>query len=103
MRSGTHSRPASYCSHVKDALTAVVQMTVKGNPMTTLYRHATVRTHLSSILTEGLDLACATATLPLVRLHTPERTHWALLHVVPRHGVALADVILLDVQVPRPW
>ena len=38
-----------------------------------------------------------------VWLHTPGRTPWAVLHVVERHGVALADVILLDVQVPRSW
>jgi hypothetical protein len=71
--------------------------------MTTLYRHATVRTHLSRILAEGLDPACATAPPLLLWLHTPERTPWAVLHVVRRHRVALTDVILLDVQVPRQW
>ena len=70
---------------------------------TSVYRHATLRQHLASILAEGLDPARATATLPLVWLHTPERTPWAVLHVVRRHGVGLADVIVLDVQVPRPW
>jgi hypothetical protein len=39
----------------------------------------------------------------LVWLHTPGRIPWAVLHVVRRHGVALTDVIVLDVQVPRSW
>ena len=76
----------------------------KGHAMSTyVYRHATRRQYLASILAEGLDPARATATPLLLWLHTPERTPWAVLHVVRRHGVALADVILLDVQVPRQW
>src|SRR5438552_8096867 len=67
------------------------------------YRQATVRQPLPRILAEGLDPARATATPPLVWLHTPVRTPWAVLHVVRRHRVALTDVILLDVQVPRQW
>lgn len=68
-----------------------------------VYRHATLRQHLPSILAEGLDPDRATTTPLLLWLHTPERTPWAVLHVVRRHGVGLADVILLDVQVPRHW
>ena len=70
---------------------------------TSVYRHATLRQHLARILVEGLDPARATATPPLVWLHTPVQTPWAVLHVVRRHRVALTDVILLDVQVPRQW
>jgi hypothetical protein len=68
-----------------------------------IYRHATLHQHLASILAEGLDPARATTLPPLVWLHTPGRTPWAVLHVVRRHGVALTDVIVLDVQVPRQW
>lgn len=71
--------------------------------MPTLYRHATIRHHLPSILAEGLDPAHATGRQPLVWLYTPARTPWAVLHVMHRHGVALEDVVLLDVQVPRHW
>jgi len=67
------------------------------------YRHATLYRHLASILAEGLDPARARDAPPLVWLHTPVRTPWAVLHVVRRHRVALTDVILLDVQVPRQW
>jgi hypothetical protein len=68
-----------------------------------VYRHAKLHQHLASILVEGLDPARATATPLLVWLHTPGRIPWAVLHVVRRHGVALTDVIVLDVQVPRSW
>ena len=68
-----------------------------------VYRHATLTHHLPSILGAGLDPARALDAPPCVWLHTPGRTPWAVLHVVERHGVALADVILLDVQVPKQW
>jgi hypothetical protein len=68
-----------------------------------MYRHATLHQHLASILAEGLDPTHATTLPPLVWLHTPGQTPWAVLHVVRRHGVALTDVIVLDVQVPRQW
>ena len=71
--------------------------------MPTLYRHATVRHYLPSILAEGLDPAHATGRQRLVWLHTPARTPWAVLHVMHRHGVTLEDIVLLDVQVPRHW
>jgi hypothetical protein len=70
---------------------------------TITYRHATLRRYLPAMLAEGLDPTRATGKQPLVWLYTPSRTPWAVLHVVRRYGVALADVILLDVQVPRPW
>jgi glyoxylase-like metal-dependent hydrolase (beta-lactamase superfamily II) len=70
---------------------------------TVRYRHATLRQHLPSILAVGLDPARALAPPAVVWLHTPGQTPGAVLHVVERHGVLLADVILLDVQVPRSW
>jgi hypothetical protein len=69
----------------------------------TSYRHATLRQHLPRILVEGLDPACATGKHPLVWLHTPSRTPWAILHLMKRHRVDVADMVLLDVQVPRRW
>jgi len=68
-----------------------------------VYRHATLHQHLASILATGLDPTHATAAPPLIWLHTPGQTPWAVLEVVERHGAALTDVILLDVQVPRQW
>ena len=70
---------------------------------TVRYRHATLRQHLPSILAAGLDPSRATDTPACVWLHTPGQTPGAVLHVVERYDVPLADVILLDVQVPRRW
>jgi hypothetical protein len=55
------------------------------------------------MLAEGLDPACATGKHPLVWLHTSSRTSWAILHLLKRHRVDVADMVLLDVQVPRRW
>jgi hypothetical protein len=70
---------------------------------TVRYRHATLRQHLPSILAAGLDPARARDTPAVVWLHTPGQTPGAVLHVMERYGVLLAEVILLDVQVPRSW
>ena len=67
------------------------------------YRHATLRQSLPRILMEGLDPQRATGKQPLVWLHTPSRTPWAILHTTKRHRVAMAEVVVLDVQVPRSW
>jgi hypothetical protein len=69
----------------------------------TTYRHATLRQYLPRILAEGLDPACATGKQPLVWLHTPNRTQWAITHTMQRHRVARSEVVILDVQVPRSW
>ena len=55
--------------------------------MGTTYRHVTLRQYLPSILAEGLDPACATGKQPLVWLHTPHRTEWAVTHTMQRHRV----------------
>jgi hypothetical protein len=71
--------------------------------MATTYRHATLRQYLPSILAEGLDPARATGKQPLVWLHTPSRTPWAMTHTMRRHRVDEAAIVILDVQVPRSW
>src|SRR5712691_10558566 len=69
----------------------------------TTYRHATLRQYLPAILAEGLDPQRATGTQPLVWLHTPSRTPWAMTHTMRRHRVDVAEIVILDVQVPRRW
>ena len=64
---------------------------------TTTYRHATLRRSLPAILAEGLDPARATGKQPLVWLHTPSRTPWAILHPMKRHRVTMAEIVVLDV------
>jgi hypothetical protein len=41
--------------------------------------------------------------LPVVWLHTPGRTAWALLHTIRRHGGRIEAVVTLEVDVPRSW
>ena len=69
----------------------------------TTYRHTTTRANLASILAEGLDPKRATGKKELVWLHTPARTVWAILHTQKRHGAVLADVVTLEVSIPRSW
>ena len=71
--------------------------------MGTTYRHVTLRQYLPSILAQGLDPACATGKQPLVWLHTPHRTEWAVTHTMQRHRVTRSEMVVLDVQVPRSW
>jgi hypothetical protein len=68
-----------------------------------IIQHATLKQHLASIEAEGLDPKRATGKQDLVWLHTPGRTMWAVLHTQKRHGVALAEVLVLDLDVPRGW
>lgn len=67
------------------------------------YRHATLRQSLPRILAEGLDPQRATGTQSLVWLHTPSRTPWAIAHTMRRHRGDVAEIVILDVQVPRSW
>jgi len=71
--------------------------------MATTYRHVTLRQYLPSILAHGLDPARATGKQPLVWLHTPSRTPWAITHTMRRHRVDVAEIVILDVQVPQSW
>jgi len=41
--------------------------------------------------------------LPVVWLHSPGRTAWALLHTIRRHGGRVEDVVVIELDVPRAW
>jgi hypothetical protein len=40
---------------------------------------------------------------PTVWLHSPHKTAWGILHMFKRHQATLADVVIVDVNVPRAW
>lgn len=68
-----------------------------------IYRHATLRRNLASIRRHGL-LACKSrGRLRAVWLVAPGAASWALLHVCRRHQAVPADVVLLEVRLPRSW
>ena len=58
-------------------------------------RHATPSRNLASILQRGLLCRKSKGRLPVVWLHAPGKTSWALLHTVKRHGGRVEDVIVL--------
>jgi hypothetical protein len=66
-------------------------------------RHATPARNLSSILQRGLLTRKSRGRLPVVWLHSPGKTSWALLHTVKRHGGRVEDVIVFEVSVPARW
>jgi hypothetical protein len=41
--------------------------------------------------------------LPVVWLGSAARTLWAAAHVVRRHGGRIEQVVILEIDVPRPW
>ena len=66
-------------------------------------RHATPSRNLSSILQRGLLTRKSKGRMPVVWLHAPGKTSWALLHTVKRHGGRVEDVIVFEFNVPARW
>jgi hypothetical protein len=58
---------------------------------------------LNSILRRGLLCSKSRGRLPVVWLHAPGRSAWALLHTVRRHGGRAEAVIVIELEVPRRW
>jgi hypothetical protein len=68
-----------------------------------LLRHATPRKNLASIRRAGLLCSRSRGPRPVVWLHAPGRTAWAVLHTVRRHGGRAEAVVVLEVAIPRGW
>ena len=68
-----------------------------------ILRHATTRRNLDAIHAAGLRTACAdpTAKIQGVWLHSPSKSAWAVVHTMRKHGVALDDVVVIEVRVNR--
>jgi hypothetical protein len=66
-------------------------------------RHATLHRNLISILTHGLLTAKSQGRYKAVWLHEPQRSEWAALHTVARHGGLIEDVVIIEVTVPKAW
>ncbi len=66
-------------------------------------RHATPSCNLSSIVKRGLLCRKSRGRLPVVWLHAPSKTEWAILHTVRRHGGRVEEVIVFEVNVPSSW
>ena len=68
-----------------------------------LLRHATPRRNLPGIRRDGLLCSKSRGRLPVVWLHAPSKTPWAVLHTVRRHGGRVEGVVIIEVDVPRSW
>src|SRR5690349_20420578 len=66
-------------------------------------RHSTPTSNLCSINQQGLLTGLSRGKLPVVWLHSPSRSAWAVLHVSKRHKVRVEDTTTVEVEVPRPW
>ena len=63
--------------------------------------HATPKTNLESIQSEGLDPNRSRGKEAVVWLHTRSKTEWAILHTINRHKCDISDVVIIEVDVPR--
>jgi hypothetical protein len=68
-----------------------------------LLRHATLAKNLPAIARAGLLCSKSQGRLPVVWLHSPAKTAWAVVHTVRRHGGRLEAVVTLEINVPRSW
>jgi hypothetical protein len=68
-----------------------------------LLRHATPIRNLRGIFRSGLLCSMSQGKLPVVWLHSPAKSAWAMLHTVKRHGGRVESVAVLEVSVPRGW
>jgi hypothetical protein len=77
--------------------------TSKGKSGSVVLRHATPRKNLKSILSRGILCSKSQGAKPVVWLHKAERSAWAMVHTVLRHGGRIENVVILEVCVPRAW
>ena len=68
-----------------------------------ILRHATLVRNLPGIERRGLLCKKSKDRLAVVWLHTPAKSFWATLHTIKRHGGRAEAVVILLVDVPRPW
>jgi len=64
-----------------------------------LLYHTTLNYNRYSIEENGIKVAYSQGKLAAVWLHTADRTAWAFLHCVRRHGGRVEDVITFEVEV----
>lgn len=68
-----------------------------------ILRHATTTERAAHIREEGFRVAMAdpAAKIKGIWLHSKSNSAWATLHTIRKHGAALEDVVILEVNVPR--
>jgi RNA:NAD 2'-phosphotransferase (TPT1/KptA family) len=61
--------------------------------------HATPKRNIQSIRRKGLLCSRSRGKMKVVWLHEAERSAWAMIHTVKRHGGRIEDVVVLTVDV----
>jgi hypothetical protein len=59
--------------------------------------------NLAGIVRAGLLTSKTQGKLPVVRLCSPSRSTWAILHTIKRHGGRVESTAVLEVDVPWAW
>ena len=65
--------------------------------------HATPRANIESIKENGLLASKAKKKDKFVWLHTPSRSHWAIIHTCKNHKADWDDVAIIEIDIPRSW
>jgi len=67
------------------------------------WRHATTFSNYVTIAVDGIQLSGSNGTSgrQAIWLHRPEKTAWAIIHTMHRHGVNLDDIIVLELHLER--
>ena len=63
--------------------------------------HTTPRSNLENIQREGIDPTRSEGAEAVIWLHTPSRSHWAILHTAKRHNCNVDDIVVIAVNIPR--
>jgi hypothetical protein len=64
------------------------------------FRHATTFSNYVTIAVDGIQVgACDQAAgRKAIWLHTSDKTPWAIIHTMQRHGVTLAEIVVLELH-----
>ena len=63
--------------------------------------HATLKSNLESIHENGIKPSFSKGKEACIWLHTRSRNEWAKLHTAKRYAVPIAEIVIIDVDIPR--
>jgi hypothetical protein len=68
-----------------------------------IWRHATTFSNYVTIAVDGIQIGASNgqAGRKAIWLHRPDKTAWAILHTMERHGVNLDSIIVLELHLER--
>ncbi|SRR6266571_3825964 len=88
-------------SHAKSTRTQVERGEERKRYQT--FRHATTFSNYVTIAVDGIQIGASNGTSgrKAIWLHRPDKTPWAILHTMQRHGVNLDSIIVLELKLDR--